>query len=431
MSCDLAIQARALAKCYQLYERPQDRLWQFLWRGRRQYFRAFHALHALDLSVARGEVVGVIGRNGSGKSTLLQLICGTLTPSSGQLNVYGRVAALLELGAGFNPEFSGRENVYLNAAILGLTHEQIAARFEDIVDFSGVRDFIDQPVKTYSSGMFMRLAFAVAVHVDPDILVIDEALSVGDGEFARKSFERIMALKDAGKTILFCSHSMYQVEAICNRVIWLREGALVMQGAPAEVVSAYNDYLAGLNPLALPHGVPLAAGDGQAGAAPEAAPDLARAAPRGTARLSQVEAWLDEQPPERELCGTCARNTLSIRVLFASDPAIPAPSVAVCLMHHSGLTVASAGTRNDGLTLSRDAQGNGMATLVLPQLPLLKGEYEVDVYLMCERGIHVYEHAMQVARLSMRQQGLELGLVSLPHHWESPGSVATAAQDGR
>ena len=244
MLSEAAIEARGLGKCYSLYEREGDRLKQLLW-GRwrsadKPYFRSFWALRGVDFSIAPGEVVGIVGRNGAGKSTLLQMVCGTLQPSTGALTVRGRVAALLELGAGFNLDFSGLENIYMNAAILGLSRAQVDQRLEEILDFADIGDFIRQPVKTYSSGMFMRLAFAVATSVEPDVLVIDEALSVGDGAFARKSFDRIMALKDAGKTILFCSHSMYQIEALCARALWIDAGALRMAGSAADVCSAYQ-----------------------------------------------------------------------------------------------------------------------------------------------------------------------------------------------
>ena len=187
-----AIRAVGLGKTFAVYERPLDRLWQLLAGHRRQYGKRFPALADISFVLPKGQVLGLVGDNGAGKSTLLQLICKTLTPSTGQLEVHGRVAALLELGAGFNPDFSGRENIYLNAAVLGLTQSEIDQRYAGIVEFSGVADFIEQPVKTYSSGMYMRLAFSIATCVDPDILVIDEALSVGDGAFARKSFDRIM-----------------------------------------------------------------------------------------------------------------------------------------------------------------------------------------------------------------------------------------------
>jgi lipopolysaccharide transport system ATP-binding protein len=232
MSSNWAIQARHLGKAFQLYERPIDRLKQMLMRGRRRYYKEFAALHDVSFELQKGEVLGLVGRNGAGKSTLLQLICGTLTPSGGQVAVHGRVAALLELGAGFNQEFSGKENIYLNASILGLSKEEIDERYEAIVEFSGIADFIHQPVKTYSSGMYVRLAFSIATSVDPDILVIDEALSVGDGAFARKSFDRIMRLKEKGATILFCSHSIYQIEALCTKALWLDKGVVKLTGDP-------------------------------------------------------------------------------------------------------------------------------------------------------------------------------------------------------
>ena len=221
-----AIEARGLGKCYGLYAHPSDRLKQLLWGRWRQFSREFWALREVDLLIRPGEVVGLVGRNGAGKSTLLQMLCGTLPPTKGHLRVHGRVAALLELGAGFNPEFTGIENVFMNGAILGLKHHEVEERLDEILAFADIGEFVHQPVKTYSSGMFVRLAFAVATSVEPDILVIDEALAVGDGAFARKSFDRIMRLKDSGKTILFCSHSMYQVEALCSRAIWIDKGKL-------------------------------------------------------------------------------------------------------------------------------------------------------------------------------------------------------------
>ncbi|MBK9237101.1 MAG: ABC transporter ATP-binding protein [Rhodoferax sp.] len=240
MSSEYAVQARGLGKCYSLFDRPGDRLKQLLWGRWHRYDRDFWALRDVSFDIRRGEVVGIVGRNGAGKSTLLQMVCGTLSPTNGTLTVEGRVAALLELGAGFNPDFTGLENVYMNAAILGLSRKQVDDKLDDILSFADIGDFIHQPVKTYSSGMFMRLAFSVATSVEPDILVIDEALSVGDGAFARKSFDRIMRLKDAGKTILFCSHSMYQVEALCSRALWIEAGAVRMIGSAAEVTSAYG-----------------------------------------------------------------------------------------------------------------------------------------------------------------------------------------------
>lgn len=235
---DAVIEVRDVGKCYQIYEHPQDRLKQMLWRGRRRYYREFWALRDVSFTVRRGETVGVIGRNGSGKSTLLKMLCGTLAPSAGTLRVRGRVAALLELGTGFNPEFTGRENVYLNAAILGLADAEIEHCLPEILEFAGIGEFIDQPVKTYSSGMAVRLAFAVAAHVRADILIIDEALAVGDVFFVQKCMRFLRKFQEHG-TLFFVSHDTGAVINLCDRVIWLEQGQLREIGPAKEVCEHY------------------------------------------------------------------------------------------------------------------------------------------------------------------------------------------------
>lgn len=238
MSSECAIRVRDLGKCYQIYESPRDRLMQMLWRGRRRYYREFWALQDVSFEVGKGETVGIIGRNGCGKSTLLQIICGTLSPTSGSVETWGRVAALLELGSGFNPEFTGRENIRLNASVLGLTDAEIDARFEDIVAFADIGDFIEQPVKTYSSGMLVRLAFAVIAHVDADILVIDEALAVGDAFFTQKCM-RFLRRFMRDNTVLFVSHDSASVKSLCSRALWLEKGRVHQQGSPKDVCESY------------------------------------------------------------------------------------------------------------------------------------------------------------------------------------------------
>lgn len=243
MSSDCAIVVSQLNKKFQIYDKPRDRLLQMLSFGRKHYYREFPAVRDVSFTIEKGQTVGIVGRNGSGKSTLLQLICGTLNPSSGNITTYGRVAALLELGSGFNPEFSGRENVFMNAAVLGLTREETSARFEEIERFAEIGDFIDQPVKTYSSGMMVRLAFAVAINVDPQILIVDEALSVGDERFQRKCFARIEAIKSTGATILFVSHSGNTVIELCDRAILLDGGEKLAEGPPKFIVGQYQKLL--------------------------------------------------------------------------------------------------------------------------------------------------------------------------------------------
>ena len=243
---DIAIKVQNLSKCYQIYDAPHDRLKQFVaprlqrltWQSPKQYFREFWALKDVSFEIKRGETVGIIGRNGSGKSTLLQMICGTLNPTSGSIQTYGRIAALLELGAGFNPEFTGRENVYMNASVLGLSNEEIDARFDDIVAFADIGDFIEQAVKTYSSGMMVRLAFAVIAHVDADILVIDEALAVGDAFFTQKCMRFLRNFMKTG-TVLFVSHDTISIKSLCNYAMWFEKGQVLQEGTPKEVCELY------------------------------------------------------------------------------------------------------------------------------------------------------------------------------------------------
>jgi len=393
--------ASHVSKCYHLYERPQDRLWQFLWMGRRRLYREFWSLSDVSFELGRGEILGVVGRNGAGKSTLLQLVCGTLAPTSGEISVKGRVAALLELGAGFNPEFTGRENVFLNAAILGVPEDEIRARFDDIVEFSGLRDFIDQPVKTYSSGMYVRLAFSVATSVEPDILVIDEALSVGDGAFARKSFERIMRLKDGGATILFCSHSTYHIDVLCDRALWLDRGRMRMLDSAHKVTAAYNEFLA-LDDQPRPQ-------------SPEVVVPVV-AAPAGTARILAVRGECDGVE-NSHLAVISRKSTLVVTVEFVSDPELPCPCVALGLDSSTGVKVSSAISLEQPDSVLRSADGQGVAKVTFPALPLLKGGYEISVFLACERGMHVYDAAPQCLTLSVSQDDVLQGLVALPHVW--------------
>lgn len=247
-SDEIAIRVENLSKCFHIYDRPRDRLKQailprlrsLIGRGTACYFREFWALQGIDLEIHRGETVGIVGRNGSGKSTLLQTIYGTLEPTAGSVDIQGRVAALLELGAGFNPEFSGRENVYMNATVLGLEQQEIHDRFEDIAAFADIGDFIEQPVKHYSSGMYSRLAFAIAINVDPDILIVDEALAVGDETFQRKCFARMEEIKRNGGTILFVSHASTSIVNLCDRAILLHGGRNLYMGLPKSVIGWYQ-----------------------------------------------------------------------------------------------------------------------------------------------------------------------------------------------
>lgn len=262
-SNDIAIHVSNLSKCYHIYDNPRDRLKQFVVPKlchvipalRRffptphsplpNFYKEFWALKDISFKVKKGETVGIIGRNGSGKSTLLQIICGTLNPTSGSIQTHGRIAALLELGSGFNPEFTGRENVYMNALVLGLSQKEIDARFDSIAAFADIGEFINHPIKTYSSGMVVRLAFAVQSQIDPDILVVDEALSVGDAKFQAKCFERLRQLKENGTSILLVTHASEQIVTHCSIAILLNNGIQLETGEPKHVVNRYMDLLFG------------------------------------------------------------------------------------------------------------------------------------------------------------------------------------------
>lgn len=283
------IRVKNLSKCYEIYNAPRDRLKQFLLprlqsligRSVKQYFREFWAIKDLSFEIKKGQTVGIIGRNGAGKSTLLQILCGTLTPSDGEVEINGRVAALLELGAGFSAEFTGRENIYMNAGVLGLSKEEVDSRFEKIIEFADIGDFLDQPVKTYSSGMYVRLAFSVVIHVDADILIVDEALAVGDIAFQAKCMMALRSLMDAGTTVLFVSHDTSSVRNLCEKVLWLNNGKMKAFGEPELTIGQYvaeanlsiNSHLSKDRPASTPRPT-----------------ELAIAAVNGMDRMMQMEA---------------------------------------------------------------------------------------------------------------------------------------------
>lgn len=414
MSFDWMIRAQNLGKQYRLYKRPIDRLWQFLRPRSKSHYQDFVALQDVSFELHRGQVLGIVGINGAGKSTLLQLIAGTLQASSGSVQTKGRVAALLELGSGFNPDFTGRENIYLNAAILGLSKQEIDARLSDIIAFADIGIHIDQPVKTYSSGMFIRLAFSIATSVDPDVLIIDEALSVGDGAFARKSFDRIMAIKERGATVLFCSHMLYHIEVFCDKALWLHQGQVKALGEVSQVLSSYQAFL---DNLAQPATDTLPVGQPQE-ATQTAAQTLTPAALHGHARIQSISVSLDGITG-KELYGNSGTSVLQMAVTFASDPKLPSPTAALVISSDSGRILATHIGATQGLTMQRNAQGEGVATVQIQNIPFSKGRYRVGAYLMCEKGLHVYEWIDPAAHIQLHRDGHDQGFFVLEGSWSS------------
>ena len=411
------IQVQAAGKTYRLYDSPADRLWQALWPGRQPRFRDFKALQDVSFELRRGEVMGIVGVNGAGKSTLLQLVTGTITPTQGTVRTRGRVAAILELGSGFNPEFTGRENVYLNAATLGLSKAEIDARIDAIIGFAGIGAHIDQPVKTYSSGMQVRLAFSIATSVDPDVLIIDEALSVGDGAFGRRSFDRIQQIKARGATILFCSHVLFHVETFCDRAVWLHGGRVQKMGPVSEVLRPYQEFIDAYaqDANAQPDSAPLL----QAPApAPAPAPQTSgKEAASGAARLQAVRVRLGGTAGT-ELQGTSLVSALQVDIAFSSDPALPPPTAALVLSSESGKILGSCSSYTQGVVFERGADGAGVGRITIDRIPLNKGRYRVGAYLLCERGFHVYEMADPAAFITLDHPGAEQGTQLLDGAWE-------------
>ncbi|BBP44307.1 ABC transporter ATP-binding protein [Thiosulfativibrio zosterae] len=401
---NIAVEALSVSKDFKLYSNPGDRFLEFLFPSKSRH-KTFSALDNINFTLQKGESIGIIGRNGAGKSTLLQLICGTLYPSKGTVKIKGRIAALLELGAGFNPEFTGRENIWMNAAILGMSHDEIKSKFDEIVAFSEIEYAIDNPVKTYSSGMFLRLAFSVAVHVSPDILVIDEALSVGDGAFAKKSFDKIMQLKAEGCTLLFCSHALYQIEALCQKAIWIKSGKIECIGETKDVTSAYQSWL----------DLESVKSEGNAPKHPLQVSPESTDSPR-ILNITLLKNGKETNKLEKDI--TVFNNNLDTlelvsKIKFSSKA--PAPTLGFVIETPAGVQVCSFISHVDSITIPKTAEE---IHLKIPNLPLLKGVYSIDAFLLCEKGIHVYEHLRRVAEFQVKQTHLEVGLVQLAHHWE-------------
>lgn len=347
-----AVEFHGVSKSYPIYDTPGDRLKELISFRRRHYHRDFWALRDLNFEVRRGETFCIIGENGSGKSTLLQLVAGILQPTSGELRVNGRVSALLELGSGFNPEFTGRENVYLNAAILGFSRKEIDRRYRDIEEFAEIGDFIDRPVKTYSSGMVVRLAFAVAIHVDPEILLVDEALAVGDLYFRQRCMRKVHELRSRGITILFVSHSTGDVKALGDRTLWLDGGRIRELGDTDKVVAKYLAAMVEKDSvyLTLRHKAPLSSSAG-----PVRAPEVVEGIPNidhryGDGRAEVIGiAVLD--PYGRRLQVIEPLSRIVVRISVRAHDEIALPIVGFMLRNHLGIDFSGTNTAREGLDL--------------------------------------------------------------------------------
>lgn len=364
--------------------------------GLQESFSTNPVLYPLTLSINKSEVIGIIGRNGAGKSTLLKLISGILKPSTGTIELEGRVASLLELGSGFNPNFTGRENIYTYSRILDFSKSKITREMDDIIEFSGLAEYIDKPLKTYSNGMVSRLAFTVATKVEPDIIIIDEALSVGDAQFRQKSFNKIKSLQQDGVTLIFCSHSLYQIELLCTKVIWLEKGHVKFCGEPQEGVSKYRDFVSteplSANKISIPKQIDQ------------------------SSFIKKVDFYKNGFPLKETEYLKSEEDSLKINVHFTLKDETIKPSVSISFSLTDGPLICGIGSFEDSIEpVIKNA--NGSISLHLNQINLLKGTYSVNINLMNQEGTVCLDSIPNVRRIKIRQKSLKQGFVSLNHSW--------------
>lgn len=393
---DVAVVVEDVWKNFRMYHERNRYIKAAVLRGRRARYEEFWALKDVSFSVPRGTTFGIVGSNGSGKSTMLKCLAGILSPNRGSVEVRGRLSALLELGAGFHPELSGRENVYLNGAILGMTRRDIAVRYDDIVEFAGLEKFIDTPVKNYSSGMTVRLGFAIAAHVDPEILLIDEVLAVGDQSFQRKSSEKIEEFRQDGRTIIVVSHGTSQLQQMCNQIAWLEKGELRMVGTANEVISEYtgNSY------------------------DPRASTDtgLGRRWGNGKATITSVEI-LDADARLSELVQTGSQ--MSIRIGINAHSIVEDLVVFMKISTLGGIDLWSSSSRSAGFAIPR-CHGSHNFSLKLSDLPLLEGTYLVSVALRNRTEAVEFDHWEHGHKFDVHQVNrFDTGPVGINAHWDS------------
>lgn len=395
---ELALEMRGVTKDYPLYGHPLKRLLSLLRLSGDRASRSFRALEDITLLVPKGETVGIIGRNGAGKSTLLQILCGTLTPTKGAVRIRGRFAALLELGAGFNPDFSGRENIYLSASLLGLTRAEVDKSLDKIIEFADIGEFVDRPVKTYSSGMYVRLAFAVAIHTEPDVLIIDEALSVGDIRFQMKCLARIEQIRARGATVLFVSHSMEQVKRFCQTAVWLEQGRVKLHGEASFVADKFRDYE--LGKLAPPPGEAAAAED--ALIRRDAVPAHIESAVLSTDTLAPFE-------------------PLTIEIEYAvNDHTVEGLLLGVAIKGLDGQHIFGPNTHLERVDIPVGRGIHGI-TYYIPSMPLLTGTYRVDVGIFTDKGLVCLDYLSSVSEFTVAAPYFSEGIVYIPHEWRVHG----------
>lgn len=429
MSSNIAIKVEGLSKCYQIYDQPRDRLKQFVLprlqrlvaQPPRQYYREFWALKDVSFEVKKGESVGILGRNGSGKSTLLQMITGTLSPTSGSIVTSGRISALLELGAGFNPEFSGRENVFLNLSLQGFNEEQIRNKFEDISQFADIGEFIDQPVKTYSSGMYARLAFAAAIHTEPEVLIVDEILAVGDAPFQQKCINHLYKMLDNGVSVLMVSHDAYQVRSICSRALLLQRGEQVLFDSSDKVMDAYIGSTTETSGSAeSPQLLQANVAEENSRADLHKSPSGFLVSIHNPILISNGVRGCSEI---KSLCPIDLEFEYQLHGVF--DGKI---SLVVNIYREDGIYIFGTTTRMRGLPEFEPA-AQGRVLIHIPSLPLVSGKYKFRVAVNDGRGLNILAEAVPVCHISVSDDFKAVGLVDIQLSWTHEVVISQPEKD--
>lgn len=406
-STDYALRVADVTKTFRIHQERASSLKGFLAAGGRNRYDDFYALRDISFDVAPGEALGIIGHNGSGKSTLLKCMAGILTPNSGHIEVTKRMAALLELGAGFHQELSGRDNVYLNAAILGMGRKEIADRFDEIVEFSGLEKFIDTPVKTYSSGMYVRLAFAVAINVDPELLLIDEILAVGDVTFQQKCMEKFVDFREQGRTLVLVTHDATTVRNFCDRAIWIDHGTILREGDPADVIDEYTETMLGAEKSADAEGS--RRGDGKL-------------------KVTRAEFLIDGIPVDRLHTG----DDVVIRLHFEASEPVATPVFAITIASLGGAVVTSPSSRNVGL-IPTTVSGSGTVDIEITDIPLIAQRYVLHTEVTGYGRQHIYDHLQNARKFDVVTGTSQEthGLVTMNPTWRITGSGVDSSPESR
>ena len=393
----LAIEANNVCKFYPKIESKLLCLWNVLIGNSSQ--KGFLALKDISFKAKTGDIIGIIGKNGAGKSTLLQILSGTLKQSSGEVFVNGSIGAILELGAGFNADFTGKENALLYAKTLGIKDSYKKDILEKILDFSELGEFFDQPIRTYSSGMIVRLAFAVATHFDSDILIVDEALSVGDSSFQLKSFEMMKKLLSEGKTMFFCSHSMYHIQAICNKAIYLSEGEIKSMGNTQKVIKSYEDDIYFRNPESFN-------------------PNTEKIFNETIGKFCSFNFHVNSTLVKKEcILVNSGKDEISIDISCLLESSQKKYSIGLAFFDSNKMPVCSSATHFQEVQIEIVNRGSLNCKVTFHEFPLLKGKYTIDFFLMCGDGMVIFDHAKDVFQIEVLQHSNEVGLFSIPSSW--------------